>query len=167
MKAETVIGPPRVEHREARPYVGIRFKAPYSGMFAEVTALLKELRVWVKQRGLSEQGPYFLRFHVIDMRGDMDLEVGYMTGSEQSGDHRVKSGSLPAGRYASLIYRGKALASNKALLEWIRTNDLPLDRRDVPEGDAFECRYEAYLTDYRVESRKLLWDIDLAIRLKD
>jgi hypothetical protein len=31
--------------------------------------------------------------------------------------------------------------------------------------DMFACRYEAYLTDYRVETRKMEWIIDLAIKL--
>jgi effector-binding domain-containing protein len=167
VKAPTVIGPPRVEHRDARSYVGIRATAPYSGMFAVITERLKDLRAWVKRNGLSEEGPFFLRYLVIDMRGPMELEVGFMTRSTHQGDTQVRPGTLPAGRYVSLTYRGKALASTKALLDWARTNGLSLDRHDVPEGDAFACRYEAYLTDYRKESRKLLWDIDLAIRLKD
>ena len=34
-------------------------------------------------------------------------------------------------------------------------------------GDAFGCRYEAYLTDYRLEPRKSVWEVELAIKLSD
>jgi len=37
----------------------------------------------------------------------------------------------------------------------------------TPAGDAFACRYEAYLTDYQVEPRKTKWQVDLAIKLAD
>jgi hypothetical protein len=81
------------------------------------------------------------------------------------GDGRVLSGSLPAGRYASLIYSGSGLQGNKALIEYIRDNDLPVDRWDDPKGDAFRCRYEMYLTDPKVEPRKTKWDIEVAFKL--
>jgi hypothetical protein len=40
-------------------------------------------------------------------------------------------------------------------------------QEDTPKGEAFGCRYEAYLTDYRTEPRKTKWQVDLAIRLRD
>jgi len=40
-----------------------------------------------------------------------------------------------------------------------------LDRRTVPEGDAFACRYEAFWTDPAVESHKTRWTVELAILL--
>jgi hypothetical protein len=33
--------------------------------------------------------------------------------------------------------------------------------------ETYVCRYEAYLTDYRIEPRKLLWDVELSIRIGD
>jgi hypothetical protein len=33
--------------------------------------------------------------------------------------------------------------------------------------ESYTCRYEAYLTDYRIESRKLLWDVELSIKIAD
>ena len=71
----------------------------------------------------------------------------------------------PAGRYATLTYRNHAIQANRALLDWVRDNGLTLDRHEVPEGDAFACRYEACLTDPKLEPRKTKQEIELAMKL--
>jgi effector-binding domain-containing protein len=162
-----MISEPKIDYREEKLYMGIRTVAPFNGMFAVVDKLLKELRTWVKRHGIADEGPFFLRYHVIDMNGPMDIEVGFMVSAHLPGNERVKPGVLPAGRYASLIYTGSGMAGNKALIGWAQENGIAWDRWDDPAGDAFRCRYEAYLTDYRVEHRKTLWEIDLAIKIAD
>jgi effector-binding domain-containing protein len=161
------IGAPGIDKRAARQYVGLRITTPFEGMFAQTDKLFKELRQWVNARGLADQGPYFLRYHVIDMKGLMDVEAGFVVTSRHAGDERVKSGVLPAGRYAHLTYSRYALRGNQALLTWIKEKKLEVDQEDTSKGDAFGCRYEAYLTDYRIEPRKTKWQVDLAIRLRD
>ncbi|MCE7981327.1 MAG: hypothetical protein DYG89_09065 [Caldilinea sp. CFX5] len=167
MKAENKIGAPTIAYRPAKPYIGIRTVTPFAGMFAVVTTHMKTLRQWVNQHQIAEQGPFFLRYYQIDMQGLMDIEVGFKVTAPVPGDERIKPGLLPAGRYASLVYSGNGLKGNKALLDWAKTNNITLDRWAEPAGDTFACRYEAYLTDYRVEPRKLLWEIDLAIKIAD
>lgn len=162
-----MIGDPQIDERPERLYMGIRTITPFRTMFAEVNKLLKELRKWVNIQGIAEEGPFFLRLHVIDMAGPMDIEVGVIVPETLPGDERVKPGRLPGGRYASLIYTNSGMAANKALLNWGKEKGLTWDRWQEPEGDAFRCRYEAYLTDYRVESRKTKWEIELAIKLAD
>jgi len=162
-----MIGEPRIDERSEKLYMGIRTIAPFRGMFAVVDHLAKELRKWVNEHGIAEEGPFFLRYHVIDMNGPMDIELGFMVATHLPGDGRVQPGVLPAGRYAGLIYTGSGLAGNKALLNWAKAQGLTWDRWNVPEGDAFRCRYEAYLTDYRREHRKSRWEIELAIKLAD
>ncbi len=162
-----MISEPQINERPLRHTVGIRTIVPFRTMFAEVNKLLKELRKWVNAQGIAEEGPFFLRLHVIDMAGPMDIEVGFIVSEALPGDERVKLGILPGGRYASLIYTNSGMAANKALLNWGKEQGLAWDRWPKPEGDAFACRYEAYLTDYRVESRKTKWEIELAIKLAD
>lgn len=162
-----MIGEPKITYREQRLSMGIRTIAPFRGMFAVRDALLKELRLWVKEHDITEEGPYFLRYHVIDMNGPMDIEVGYVVPEHLAGDARVVPTVLPAGNYASLIYLRYGLRGNKALLGWAEANNIRWDRWDDPAGDAFRCRYEAYLTDYRVEPRKSKWQVELAIKLAD
>lgn len=161
------VGEPSVEYRDEKHYMGIRTIAPFKGMFAVVDQLRKELYAWFKARGVEPEGPAFLRYHVIDMEGDMDIEFGIQVTKTLPGDDRVKPGLLPAGRYASLIYRGSGLRGNKALIGWARENSIAWDRWDDPKGDGFRCRYEAYLTDPKIEHRKSKWDVDLAIKVAD
>jgi effector-binding domain-containing protein len=136
-------------------------------MFAQTDKLFKELRQWVNAQDLAEQGPYFLRYHVIDMKGLMDVEAGFVVKSQQIGDERVKGGVLPAGRYAHLTYSRYALRGNQALSIWVQEKNLEVDREITLKGETFACRYEAYLTDYRVEPRKTKWQVNLAFRLRD
>ena len=116
MKAENIIGPASIIDKPERSYLGIRFETPFGGMFAVITKELKELRKWSKENSLSEEGPYFVRYYHCDMTAIMDVEVGLMTNSGHPGQGRIKSGSLPKGKYATLIYRGNGLRGNQALM---------------------------------------------------
>jgi len=162
-----MITEPKISFHDERMYVGIRVKTPFIGMFATVDKLLEEMRNWVKVHGIADEGPFFLRYHVIDMEDMMDIELGFIVQETQEGDDRVKPNVLPKGRYASLTYSRYAMRGNKALIGWIKDNNIRIDRWNDKEGDAFACRYEAYLTDYRIEPRKKAWNVELAIKLAD
>ena len=162
-----MIGEPKIVERTEQPYLGIRFQTPYRGMFAQANKQFNILNKWLRQHGVTPAGPRLLRYHVIDMAGDMDIEAGVLVAAPLPGNELVKPGRLPAGPYASLIYTGLGLAANKALLDWIRENNLPLDKWAGPKGDAFACRYEAYLTNPKNEPRKKQWEIELAMKLAE
>jgi hypothetical protein len=165
MKAETVIGPVSIVEKPDRAYAGIRLSTPFPGMFAVATRALKELRAWSKASGLAEEGPYFLRYYHCDMSEIMEIDAGFMTESAPADHADIKPGLLPGGQYASLIYRGNGLRGNRALLQWGRDTGTAFEPIDPAQSESYTCRYEAYLTDYRVESRKLLWDVELSIKI--
>jgi effector-binding domain-containing protein len=165
VKAETVIGPVTIVDKRERTYAGIRLKTPFPGMFAHATAALKELRAWSKVSGCEVEGPYFLRYYHCDMSDIMDIEAGFITRSAPTDQSRIAAGALPAGRYASLTYRGNGLRGNQALMQWGRDTATPFEAIDPALAESYVCRYEAYLTDYRVEPRKLLWDVELSIKI--
>ncbi|MFZ1063507.1 MAG: hypothetical protein WAN30_08565 [Acidimicrobiales bacterium] len=161
-----IVSPARVEERPAIPYVGIRVVTPFRGMLAVRDRLLTEARAAIKEAGIETIGYGFLRLHVIDMDGLMDLEAGYFTAGPAHSMHpKIKHGSMVAGSYATMSYRNHALRANQALQEWVRDNGLTLDRRSVPEGDHFACRYEAFWTDPSVEPRKTRWTVELSMLL--
>ncbi|WP_371404245.1 GyrI-like domain-containing protein [Kribbella sp. NBC_00662] len=162
-----LLEPPRVVERPEQHYLGIRTITPFRGMLAKRNELLDELFGWLRESGTDDSGMFFLRLHVIDMAGPMDLEVGMMTPGRVAGDDRVQPSTLPAGRYATLTYRNHSIRANRALLDWVAAEGLVLDRRDVPEGDLFACRYEAFRTDPRTEPRKTKWMVELDFRLAD
>lgn len=80
--------------------------APYRGMFARVDERLKELNKWISEREACALGPRFLRYRVIDMQGDMALEVGAFCESLPELRGGVTAGIMPGGRYATLTYSG-------------------------------------------------------------
>jgi hypothetical protein len=161
-----IVEPARVEKRPAIPYVGIRVTTPFRGMLATRDRLLAEARAGIKEAGIETVGYGFLRLHVVDMGGPMDLEAGYFTSGPAHIEHpQLRPGSMAAGSYATMTYRDHAIRANRALQDWARDNALILDRRAVPEGDEFACRYEAFWTDPAVEPRKTRWTVELAILL--
>ncbi len=159
--------PLKIDERPEKPYMGIRLQTPFEGMFKQIDFARKELVQWFKSQVITPGGPPFLRYHVIDMKGEMDLEYGIPVETALSGDGRVQAAVLPAGRYVSLIYTGGGYQGNKTLIEGARAKGLTFDRWDTDKGDNFRCRYEMYLTDPKIEPRKTKWDIEVAIKLAD
>jgi effector-binding domain-containing protein len=160
---EEVEGPAVVAVDE-RHYAGIRVVTPFRGMYAVRDRLMKELYAWLDEREITP-GVAFFRLHVVNMVGDMDVEVGVITDGPIEGDDRVHANVLPSGQFATLTGAGNGVRANRTLIEWIRARNLTIDCVEIPAGDRFGCRYEAYLTDPRQEPRKTLWRIELAIRL--
>jgi len=158
---------PKIEHQPEKAYMGIRIQTPFAGMFTEIEKLRKELELWFKEKGLEPSEPPLLRYHCIDMKGEMDMEYCIPVKEVLATEGRIKAGVLPAGRYVSIIYSGGGYQGNKTLVEWIKKNAIPIDRWDSEKGDNFAARYEQYLTDRKVEPRKTKWQILLAFKLKD
>jgi hypothetical protein len=161
------IGEPRIDKRPRQLYMGIRTITPFKGMFKVVERLSKEMNTWLVEQHIESSGDPFLRYHVIDMRGFMDIEFGFPVRKALPDAGQVKAGILPAGRYASLIYSGGGISGNRTLIEWVRAQGLEFDRWDTEQGDNFRSRYERYLTDPKVEPRKSRWQIEVAIKLAD
>jgi effector-binding domain-containing protein len=154
---------PRVDDRSETPTVGIRVVTPFRGMLGTRDRLLAELVSWLGERGIEPDGPFFLRLHVIDMTGDMDIEVGAL-GVDDPGDDRVRRGTQPAGDYAVLAYRGSSMQANRMLLAWPAGIGREFDAD--PESASWAGRFEIYRTDPRTERRKTTWLVELAFRLR-
>jgi len=163
----TTIGKPKIEKRPKITYMGIRTIAPFKGMSKEITRIADQLNAWVDENKIKTLGPPFLRFHVIDMRGFMDISFCYPVRRALPDDGDVNVDFIPAGRYASLIYSGGGISGNRALIEWVCAQGLDFDRWDSDQGDNFRGRYETYLTNPKVEPRKSKWKIEVAIKLAD
>lgn len=160
----------KIDERPDVPYMGIRTQVPMEEMGAGlVPQLLGEVMGYVQQQGGGPNGPPFMRFHVINMPGKMDIELGWPVAKALPGNGRVTAGALPAGRYASLIYTGvmNGIPANKALLDWGAEQGLVWDTYASDQGDGFGARVEFYLTDPAAEPDMAKWDTEVAIRLAD
>lgn len=161
---------PKLEDRKEQGYMGIRTQVTMDEMSPGVIPqLIGEVFGWLEKHDVAPGGAPFMRFHVINMAANMDIEIGVPVASDQAGDDRVRPGVLPAGRYASLIYTGvtNGMPANKALLDWGAEQGLVWDRWDVEEGDAFRSRFESFLTGPEDDPDPANWETEVAIRLAD
>ena len=103
------------------------------------------------------------------MMAQLDIELGVPVAVAVSGDAQVQADTLPAGRYASLIYTDvrRGIEANAALLDWGAQRGLVWDSWSTEHGDAFGSRVEFFLTDPAEEPDSAKWETEVAIRLAD
>ena len=110
-----------------------------------------------------------MRYYVIAMPDYLDIELAWPVAEPVTGNGRVQPGTLPEGRYASLIYTDatKGIEGNGVLIGWAEANGIQWDRWDDEKGDAFRCRYETYLTGPEDDPDMTKWETEVAIKLAD
>ena len=163
-----MITDPKITSRNEQPYVGIRTLAAMSELPTVIPQLFDETAAWLQKKGVTPVGAPFIRYHVINMPGKLDIEMAYPVASSVPGSGSVSSGVLPAGRYASLVYHGPydgLMEANRVLIEWAKENDIAWDRWDDENGDAFRSRLEIYHTDPDQEPDPAKWETEVAIKL--
>ncbi len=160
---------PTVVTRAAQPYVGIRRRVTMRTM-ADVADAIPEIFGWLAGRGVEPAGAPFLRYHVIDMAGPMDVEAGVPVDAVPPVDGEVRAGALPAGRYVTVSAVGhpdRLVDVTADLLRWASEAGLVWDRQPGPDGERWGCRLECYPTDPAVEPDMNRWTTELAFRLAD
>ena len=162
---------PEIVTRAEQPYVAIRGHVSMAelGAFAVRTG---EVFAWLGSRGLTPAGPPFLKYNVIDMMRQLEVENGVPLTApvENTGDGEVISGVLPAGRYATVTHVGhpsELAGATKALLDWAAGQGLAWDMSPGETGERWGSRLEFYLTDPREEPDMSKWITQLAFKLAD
>jgi effector-binding domain-containing protein len=162
---------PVIIQRPAQPYLAIAASVTMQTIGVVMPPLTGELFGWLAANGIESAGPPFWRYNVIDMARSLEMEVGCpVAGTTVSGDERVLAGTLPAGRYATLLHVGppQSLAgATSALLDWARANDLGWDVSPSSEGERWGCRLEVLLTDPASQPDMSKWETELVFRLAD
>lgn len=110
---------PKLEDRPAQPYVGIRAQTTMAELGEVIPRLHDEGLGWLRAQDKSPAGPLSIRYHVIAMASALEVTLGWPVAEALEGDGRIGAGTLPAGRYASLVYTGveNGIEGNWALLE--------------------------------------------------
>ena len=163
-----MITKPKLEDRPEQRYVGIRTQVPMSQFKKIIPQFLDELFAWLGKQEVDPAGAPFMRYHVINMAGNMDVELGVPVATVVRGDGRVAPGVIPAGRYATLVYSGvTGIKGNKTLIDWAVKNNIRWDRWNDENGDAFRARVEYFLTDPAEEPDRKKWETEVAIKVVD
>jgi len=97
---------PQIEQRPAQPYLGIAGRIT-DGVPAFVDKAFPELFRWLGEHDIQPSGPPLIRFRELDKDGEpLQIEAAAPVDDEAQGDERVSPGTLPAGRYLTLLHRG-------------------------------------------------------------
>jgi effector-binding domain-containing protein len=158
---------PEIETRTEQPYAAIRARVSMAGIGA-FAARTGEVFGWLGARGLAPAGPPFLKYNVIDMMRELEMEAGVPVAAAAAGDDHVVTGVLPAGRYATVTHTGhpsELVDVTKALLDWAAARGLTWDMSPAEGGDLWGARLEFYLTDPGEEPDMSKWQTQLAFRL--
>src|SRR5258708_22338360 len=160
---------PKLIDRKEQPYIGIRMQTPTSNFPNMIPKFVNELLTWLAAQGVKPAGGPFMRFHVINMKSNMDVEIGVPVASALPGTGHIAADVLPAGKYAALVYTGvkNGIKGNKALLDWAAEQGIVWDRFDSVNGDRFGARYETFLTGPEDDPDQSKWKTEVAIRLAD
>jgi effector-binding domain-containing protein len=159
---------PIIVHRDEQPYMGIRTQVGMPQLPAVIPQLHDEIYQLLEKRGVSPSGAPFIRYHVINMAAELDVEMGWPVAAVLPGEGNVSAELLPAGQYATLLYTGDysgLMDANRVLIEWAEQNGIAWDRWEDEKGDAFGARIEIYHTDPGNEQDPAKWETEVAIRL--
>jgi effector-binding domain-containing protein len=156
---------PQIQQRDAQPYAGIRTSVTMDGLAGTVDQTFPELFGWLAQRGIEVAAAPFIRYLVIDMQGELEVELGVPADVQAADGGRVRAGILPAGRYVVLRHVGPydgLVAGNAALLDWAREQEVALDSWETDRGTAWRSRVEHYLTNPAAEPDPSTWETEIA-----
>lgn len=168
------MGEPTIQQRPALPYLGIAGRVT-DGVPALVDKAFPELYAWLGEHGVEPAGPPFIRVRELNTnREPLELEVGAPVEGEVEGDARVRPGSLPAGRYLTLMhvgpYRSETLpdlaASRERLIAFAAEEGIVYSR-EKSQGVTLPCCLERYLIGPLEEPDFTKWETEFAFLVLD
>ena len=155
---------PQIEQRPAQPYIGIRETVTLDGFPAVVDKGFPELFSRLEEHGLALTDAPFIRYHVTS-ETEFEIELGVPAGTVVPDGGRIRSGSLPAGRYVTLRHVGPfdgLPAAHEALQQWAREHGVALESWDTDRGTGWLSCAERYLVDPSAEPDPSKWEVELA-----
>jgi effector-binding domain-containing protein len=160
---------PRIVERPEQPYVAISGQVTMQTIGA-IADRLPEVFVWLAEHDLEPAGAPFLRYNLVDMRRQLEIEVGVplAVAVALDGDDEVHAGVLPAGRFATVTHVGhpdELVGVTAALLDWAPQQGLRWDMSETAHGQRWGCRLEVFHTDPADEPDMRKWETELAFRL--
>ena len=159
---------PQIAQRAAQAYAGLPMTVTMDSFPAAIDAGFPELFGTLGQQGIAPAGPPLIRYHVIDMEGEMEVELGVPVAGEFTGAGRVRPGVVPGGRYVTLLHTGPydgLMAANAALQDWAGQRGITL--ASSPDHRSWPGRVEYYLTDPSAEPDPANWQTEVAFLISE
>jgi effector-binding domain-containing protein len=140
---------PTVVDLPEQPYVAIRGVVTME-TFALITDRMPEILSWLGVHGIEPAGAPFLKFNVIDMERELEVEAGVPVAVRPAADGDVMSGVLPAGRYVTATHAGDAdelIGVTAGVFDWAAEHALEWDVSETASGRRWGCRLTVNKTD--------------------
>lgn len=156
---------PQVQEHGPQRYAGIGTTVTMDGISAAVDKAFPELFGWLAGQGIPVGGPPFIRYLVIDMARELEIELGVPVGEPITATGPIRPGLLPAGRYVVARHTGSydgLITANAALQQWAADHGIVFDAVETSKGTAWQCRAEHYLTNPAEEPDPGKWETELA-----
>jgi effector-binding domain-containing protein len=163
---------PQIQQRGEQPYVAIPAHVPTEAEFRKAAdSGFPELFGWLRDRAVEPAGPLFIRYLLVTREGEpVDVELAVPVGPGVSGDGRVRTDTLPAGSWATLVHIGPynsttapdLQVARAALREWIEERGLVVASQEVGGGTALHGCVEHYRIGPVEEADYTKWETELA-----
>jgi effector-binding domain-containing protein len=157
---------PQIQARTAQHYAAIPMTVTMAGLSGAVDEGFPELFGWLAGQGIAPAAAPFIRYLVIDMAAELQIELGVPVAAPVTGAGRIQPGTLPGGRYVVLRHTGPydgLIAANAAVQQWAGEREVEFDT----QGAAWRGRVEHYLTDPTQEPDPAKWETDVAYLVKE
>lgn len=163
-----VLSEPQVVARPEQPYLATRTVVTMETIDREISRLFDDLNGRLGR--LDVAGPPFVRYLVIDMARELQIEVGVPVAAAAPADGPFAPGVLPAGRYLTAVHTGPYDRLEEATGDFLgraAQQGHVFDARPGDAGDEWGSRLEEYLTNPAEQPDPEQWETRLAFRLRD
>ena len=164
-----MLSSPQIVQRPERHYAAIRTSVARNDIPAVVPPLLPRVFAWLERHRLLPDGPPFFRYCSCT-GGQMVVEAGVPLSAPPPGDEEVCAGSLPAGRYVTVLHTGHysgLQAAHMALESWGENKGLSWQQDIQDDITTLGCRTEFYLTDPDAEPDPARWQTEIAFLISE
>lgn len=161
---------PKLVKRDAQHYIAVRTEATMQDFASVIGKTFPVLFEAAKDQGITQSGPEFIRYIVVDMDSKMQVEMGFPVANAVSVSSPLRAGILPAGTYATVQHTGHYDGLMKVtgeLFAW--AGEKGITWKTSVEGDdmVWEARVEFYLNDPSTEPDPEKWETELAFLTAD
>lgn len=160
---------PQIQQRAGLRYAAVPRSVTMKTLDGVVEQEFARLFEWLDVHGVEPAGSPFIRFLVIDMMQDLQIELAVPVDGQLEEDELVRSGSLPGGDYVVLRHTGSydgLLTDTGQLLDWADQHDIDFDVTKTAAGDAWAGRVETYVIGRSTEPDPDKWQTDIAMKIR-
>jgi effector-binding domain-containing protein len=161
---------PKIEKRSEQHYMAIRKKVNMKDISSVLPPLIGEVTEWLRTNNIPADGSAFFHYQAMNDRDELDVAVGLLVQSQETGNGHIVAGFFPAGNYAIITYLGdyrNMREGHIALESWIKQNGLKEKQQKSDQGIEWGGRAEFYLTDPQTEPNPEKWKTDIVFLLED